>query len=119
MAACALQGQGAVYAEVAGLVARVLQGSNACILAYGTSGSGKTFTLAGTPSQPGINFRAIKDLFRCRRSGTLVRHAPCLLAGSIALGNRKHSHIQYLEHLPCSFHKCSAWILTRGHAAHA
>jgi hypothetical protein len=53
-----------VYAEVAGLVARVLGGSNACIVAYGTSGSGKTFTLAGTPSQPGINFRAVEDLFR-------------------------------------------------------
>ena len=61
-----LQGQAAVYAKVAPLVERVAGGTNACILAYGAEGSGKGFTLAGTPQQPGINLRAIQDLFRHR-----------------------------------------------------
>lgn len=48
---------------MAGQVSRVLAGANACVLAYGDATSGKAFTLAGTPSEPGINFRAMQDLF--------------------------------------------------------
>ncbi len=71
------QGQEEVYAEVAGQVSWVLAGANACVLAYGDAASGKAFTLAGTPSDPGVNFRAMQDLFR--RAG----HTP----NAISCGN--------------------------------
>ena len=60
-----VQGQDAVYKEVSGLVAAVVEGNNGCVLAFGQSGSGKAHTLAGTPQHPGINFRAMSHLFQC------------------------------------------------------
>jgi hypothetical protein len=50
------------------VVAGVMEGANACVLAYGQSGTGKAHTLAGTPQQPGINFRAMSQLFRYART---------------------------------------------------
>ncbi len=53
-----------MYREVTGVVAGVMEGANACVLTYGQAGSGKAYTLAGTAQQPGINFRAISQLFQ-------------------------------------------------------
>jgi len=36
------------------LVPSVIGGYNACVFAYGTTGSGKTFTMTGTLESPGI-----------------------------------------------------------------
>ncbi|XP_076269406.1 kinesin-like protein subito [Rhynchophorus ferrugineus] len=44
-------------------VLKFINGENSTIMAYGSSGSGKTFTLIGTPVDPGIIPRAIKYLF--------------------------------------------------------
>ena len=33
------------------------------MFAYGTTGSGKTYTMAGTPEEPGIMFLIIKGMF--------------------------------------------------------
>merc|ERR1712054_482198 len=38
-------------------------GYNVCIFAYGQTGSGKTFTMEGPPENPGVNFRALSELF--------------------------------------------------------
>lgn len=40
-----------------------MQGYNACVFAYGTTGSGKTHTMAGTPENPGIMYLIIKGMF--------------------------------------------------------
>ncbi len=45
------------------LINSVVQGFNACVFAYGTTGSGKTYTMAGTPEEPGIMFLIIKGMF--------------------------------------------------------
>lgn len=37
---------------------------NVCIFAYGQTGSGKTFTMEGPASNPGVNTRALTDMFR-------------------------------------------------------
>lgn len=46
------------------LLDSVLEGYNATIFAYGATGCGKTFTITGTPENPGIIFLAMSDLFR-------------------------------------------------------
>ncbi|GLI63210.1 hypothetical protein VaNZ11_006063, partial [Volvox africanus] len=57
--------QSAVFEEgVAPLVRGVTEGRNACVLAYGQAGSGKTYTLQGAPEDPGICLRALKELLR-------------------------------------------------------
>ena len=52
-----------IYGETANVVDLVLEGSNVCILAYGQTGTGKTFTMDGTQSDPGVNKRALRHLF--------------------------------------------------------
>ncbi|TGZ72610.1 hypothetical protein CRM22_001983 [Opisthorchis felineus] len=46
--------QRAVFDEVRELVLSCIDGYSASILAYGQSGSGKTYTMLGAPSKPGI-----------------------------------------------------------------
>ncbi|CAM9840016.1 unnamed protein product, partial [Ectocarpus fasciculatus] len=55
--------QETVYAEVSPLVVSVLDGYNACIFAYGQTGTGKTYTMMGPPRDRGVNARALGDLF--------------------------------------------------------
>ncbi|KAF7314318.1 Kinesin-like protein [Mycena kentingensis (nom. inval.)] len=40
-----------------------MQGFNAVCFAYGQTASGKTYTLSGTPEEPGIIPRALRDIF--------------------------------------------------------
>ena len=42
----------------------VLDGYNVCIVAYGQTGTGKTFTMEGTPENRGVNYRTLEELFR-------------------------------------------------------
>ena len=51
--------------DVRQLVTSVLDGYNVCVFAYGQTGSGKTHTMEGTVEEPGINYRALAELFRC------------------------------------------------------
>lgn len=43
-----------LYSDVQPLVHSALNGSNVCIFAYGQTGAGKTYTMEGTPENPGI-----------------------------------------------------------------
>lgn len=45
------------------LIESILDGFNATVFAYGATGCGKTYTVSGTPDQPGIIFLAMKELF--------------------------------------------------------
>ena len=38
------------------LIGSVVKGFNACVFAYGTTGSGKTYTMTGLNDQPGIMY---------------------------------------------------------------
>ena len=42
----------------------MLQGYNATVFAYGSTGAGKTFTMIGTPVEPGIMFRSVEEIFK-------------------------------------------------------
>nr|XP_022906683.1 kinesin-like protein KIF19 isoform X2 [Onthophagus taurus] len=46
-----------------GLVKDVLNGFNATVFAYGATGAGKTHTMVGDQTQPGIMIRALNDIF--------------------------------------------------------
>ncbi|KAF5842157.1 P-loop containing nucleoside triphosphate hydrolase protein [Dunaliella salina] len=58
------EGQTQVFDEVCGLITTVLDGYNVCIMAYGQTGSGKTYTMEGPDADPGVNSRALTELFR-------------------------------------------------------
>ena len=52
-------------------VASVVEGFNASIIAYGQTGTGKTYTMEGTAEAPGIIPRAIGDIFAHVERGQL------------------------------------------------
>lgn len=56
--------QEAVFEETLPVVKSVLDGYNVCIFAYGQTGTGKTFTMEGTPENRGVNYRALEELFK-------------------------------------------------------
>ena len=41
-----------------------MDGYNVCIIAYGQTGAGKTYTMMGTMEQPGVNIRSL-DIYIC------------------------------------------------------
>ena len=45
------------------IIDSVFRGFNATILAYGQTGTGKSFTISGTRTEPGIIPRAVEDIF--------------------------------------------------------
>ena len=50
------------------LIQGVLDGFNATVFAYGQTGAGKTYTMIGGPSEPGIMVLTMRDLFaRCEQ----------------------------------------------------
>ncbi|KAL9318499.1 hypothetical protein ACSQ67_015016 [Phaseolus vulgaris] len=56
--------QDAVFQQTKPIVTSVLDGYNVCIFAYGQTGTGKTFTMEGTPEHRGVNYRTLEELFR-------------------------------------------------------
>ncbi|CAI0460051.1 unnamed protein product [Linum tenue] len=56
--------QEVVFAETKPIVTSVLDGYNVCIFAYGQTGTGKTFTMEGTPENRGVNYLTLEELFR-------------------------------------------------------
>jgi DNA replication protein DnaC len=56
--------QNQVFDNVKRLVKSAVDGYNVCIFAYGSTGSGKTHTIQGTQSDPGICPKALTELFQ-------------------------------------------------------
>lgn len=57
----------------------VLDGFNVCIFAYGQTGTGKTFTMEGTPENRGVNYRTLEELFRISKDrGGFMRYELCV-----------------------------------------
>uniref|UniRef100_A0A7E4ZXC6 Kinesin-like protein n=1 Tax=Panagrellus redivivus TaxID=6233 RepID=A0A7E4ZXC6_PANRE len=53
-----------MYAEVEPLVLSCIDGMNVCIFAYGQTGAGKTYTMDGPDTNPGIGSRALIQIFQ-------------------------------------------------------
>ncbi|XP_034706064.1 kinesin-like protein KIN-14S [Vitis riparia] len=64
--------QEAVFAQTSPIVTSVLDGYNVCIFAYGQTGTGKTFTMEGTPKNRGVNYRTVEELFRISRERSKI-----------------------------------------------
>merc|ERR1719410_2712917 len=56
--------QEAVSEDTSEYVQSVMDGYNGSIFAYGQTGSGKTYTMDGPPENPGVNLRALEELFK-------------------------------------------------------
>jgi len=56
--------QESIFKDTEPLITSVVDGYNVCIFAYGQTGSGKTYTMEGTKENPGVNMRALNELFR-------------------------------------------------------
>lgn len=53
-----------VFDETVPMIRSVMDGFDVCIFAYGQTGTGKTFTMEGTPENRGVNYRALEELFK-------------------------------------------------------
>ncbi|XP_073009772.1 kinesin-like protein KIN-14O [Typha latifolia] len=53
-----------VFLEVEPIVRSAIDGHNVCILAYGQTGTGKTYTMEGVSDKPGIVPQTMEELFR-------------------------------------------------------
>ncbi|KAK8954420.1 Kinesin-like protein FLA10 [Platanthera zijinensis] len=52
-----------VYKSVCSTIAGVIQGLNATVFAYGSTGSGKTYTMVGTRKDPGLMVLSLNTIF--------------------------------------------------------
>lgn len=52
-----------VFTQVKPIIQSFMDGYNVCIFAYGQTGSGKTYTMEGPLDDPGVNMRALTELF--------------------------------------------------------
>ncbi|MCD7456357.1 Kinesin-like protein KIN-14O [Datura stramonium] len=61
-----------VFAEVEPIIRSALDGHNVCILAYGQTGTGKTYTMEGNTESPGIIPRVLQELFHLSSSDSSI-----------------------------------------------
>ncbi|XWS71073.1 hypothetical protein CRYUN_Cryun03dG0105700 [Craigia yunnanensis] len=80
--------QDGVFSEVEPVIKSVLDGYNACIFAYGQTGTGKTFTMEGTSDSSGIVPRTIETLFKQAVDSNQTFHITFSML-EIYLGNLK------------------------------
>ncbi|XP_074920840.1 kinesin-like protein KIF22 [Chelonoidis abingdonii] len=52
------------------VLCHLLEGQNASVLAYGPTGAGKTHTMLGSPEQPGVIPRALRDVLQMTREAS-------------------------------------------------
>ena len=64
-----------MFQDTKPIITSCVDGYNVCIIAYGQTGAGKTYTMMGTPEQPGVNIRLIHILH--------VHHHTVILLGSL------------------------------------
>ncbi|XP_057439394.1 kinesin-like protein KIN-14S [Lotus japonicus] len=79
--------QEAVFAQTKPVVTSVLDGFNVCIFAYGQTGTGKTFTMEGTPEHRGVNYRTLEELFRISKERQGMKYE--LLVSMLEVYNEK------------------------------
>lgn len=101
--------QEAVYnGTTKNLVQDVLNGYNATVFAYGATGAGKTHTMVGTSSDPGIMVRTLNDIFLTTQQ---LSNDVEFTVGSLIPRTNGFVSIQILL---SSFFKCTGYHVLRG-----
>lgn len=67
-----------VFQDTLPLITSCVDGYNVCILAYGQTGAGKTYTMMGTDKDPGVNIRSILELLRVCDERKNVDYSMCV-----------------------------------------
>ncbi|CAI9102423.1 OLC1v1000688C1 [Oldenlandia corymbosa var. corymbosa] len=76
-----------VFAEVEPILRSALDGHNVCIIAYGQTGTGKTYTMDGTNESPGIIPRVLSTLFSQASSETAASFTFSISMVEVYLGS--------------------------------
>lgn len=63
-----------VFKETRPIVMSCVDGYNVCIVAYGQTSTGKTYTMMGPADNPGVNVRALRELFDICKSRDNVKY---------------------------------------------
>ena len=89
-----------------GCVDNVVQGNNASAFVYGASGSGKTYTMRGTSTNPGLIDRTIQEMYT-RVSKTKLSNLPPTNDGPRAISGPREASIRPAETSPTN--KCHSF----------
>ncbi|CAI9716587.1 KIF22 isoform X2 [Octopus vulgaris] len=68
---------------------KVFNGENMSVLAYGATGTGKTYTMIGTSDNPGIVPQALRDLFQTVETATNEMHTYKMKLSFLEIYNEK------------------------------
>ena len=71
------EAQGDVYMQIEPFIKSFLDGYNVCLFAYGVTNSGKTYTMEGSPENPGIIQRSLMSIFQATNAPCKV-HLSCV-----------------------------------------
>ncbi|KAK4384974.1 Kinesin-like protein KIN-10C [Sesamum angolense] len=92
---------GEIYSrEIKPVVSDIFDGRNACVIAFGARGSGKTYTIQGSPEKPGLAVLAMSEILskaRELRKSVSVSLYELSQDQAYDLLNPKHPTIQVLE----------------------
>ena len=64
-----------VFDDAKPIITSCVDGYNVCIIAYGQTGAGKTYTMMGPREKPGVNIRSLQDLFSIIKERTRIQYS--------------------------------------------
>ena len=89
--------QNLIYEKVQPLVNSVLDGFNATVLAYGATGTGKTYTIMGNTKCSGILPRIVSDLFLGMKDRASANVTYDVSIGYVELYNNRFQDLLYMN----------------------
>eukprot|EP00731_Ephydatia_muelleri_P021461 Em0014g52a len=63
-----------IFQDTKPTILSCVDGYNVCIIAYGQTGAGKTYTMNGPQDNPGVNIRSMEELFKSCRQRETIRY---------------------------------------------
>ena len=63
-----------VFEDTKPIITSCVDGYNVCLIAYGQTGAGKTYTMMGPPNNPGVNIRSMEELFKITKERDKIQY---------------------------------------------